>query len=262
MTTTDQFMLGLQAYQEVMTELHQGKSAPITPTQVTGTQITEKQKDSLPGGTIMFGLAEDGLPLLFDLYDPAPGPLLVAGDGGSGKTALLKSLARATNQGDPGEIQFGVLTPFPEEWNAEEALPNCLGIWPAYHPAACDFLSQIISWAEALPKTSQVVVVLIDGLDLITGNDLQVKHLLRWLLMCGPEHQIWPVVTVNPGRMTQLETWLQYFQTRLIGRVKHPQTARRLVEDPGVDLSALLPGVQFGLSRPDGWLKFHMPPVL
>ncbi len=69
-------------------------------------------------GSLLLGLAEDGLPVLLDLYDPAPGPLLVAGDGGSGKTAFLQSLARATGLQDPGDIQFGVVTPFPEEWTA------------------------------------------------------------------------------------------------------------------------------------------------
>jgi len=34
-----------------------------------------------------------------------------------------------------------------------------------------------------------------------------------------------------------------------------------LADDPEISLADLLPGRQFGLSRPDGWLKFWLPPL-
>jgi hypothetical protein len=79
--------------------------------------------------------------------------------------------------------------------------------------------------------------------------------------MNGPQRQVWPVVTVNPGWLNRLETWLDYFQTRILGQVKRSQTARLLVGNPGINLIALQPGKQFGLSCPEGWLKFWLPPV-
>jgi hypothetical protein len=79
--------------------------------------------------------------------------------------------------------------------------------------------------------------------------------------MNGPQRQVWPVVTVNPGWLNRLETWLDYFQTRILGQVKCPPITPLLVSDPEINLSALLPGKQFGLSRPEGWLKFWLPPV-
>jgi hypothetical protein len=261
MTTTDQFLIALQAYQEIQAELRQGE-APLPV--VAQTHIPELPADppfALPEGSLLLGLAEDGLPVLLDLYDPAPGPLLVAGDGGCGKTAFLQSLAQASNLQDPGEVQFGVLTPFPEEWTAQESLPNCMGIWPVHHSVAGKFMSQLVSWAEVLPEGRQAVLLLFDGLDLLIANGFQVQRDLRWLLMYGPERQVWPVVTVNPGRLGRHGTWLDYFQTRILGQVKRPQTARLLLDDPEINLAALLPGSQFGLSRPEGWLKFWLPPV-
>ena len=261
MSTTDQFLLGLQAYHDIQTELQHGEASRSVLPVISTPMPSAIQVASLPGGSLFLGLAEDGLPLLLDLYEPAPGPLLVAGDGGSGKTAFLQSLAQASDLQDPGEVEFGVLTPFPEEWTVQETLPNCLGIWPAYHPAACTFLSQLISWAEVLVGSRQVVLILFDGLDLLTASGFQVRHDLRWLLMYGPERHIWPVVTVNPGHLNRLATWLDYFQTRILGQVKRPHTARMLVNDPEVDLGTLLPGRQFGLSRPSGFLKFWLPPL-
>jgi hypothetical protein len=259
MPTSDQFLPALQAYQEIQAELHHGVR-PVPP-QAPKNEASQPKAAGLPGGSLLLGMAEDGLPVLLDLHDPAPGPLLVAGDGGSGKTAFLQSLARASDLQNPGDIQFGVLTPFPEEWTAMEGLPQCLGIWPLYHPSAQLFLGQLVSWAEALPETRQVVLLLFDGLDLMTGGDFQFQHDLRWLLMRGPQRQVWPVVTVNPARLTHLQSWLDYFHTRILGHIKHIQNTRLLADDPQVAPDGLLPGSQFGLSQTGNWLKFWLPPL-
>jgi hypothetical protein len=261
MSTTDQFLLALNAYQEIQAELHPGQPLQRIPTDLHAPEFKLPEPASLPGGSLLLGMAEDGLPVMLDLYDPAPGPLLVAGDGCSGKTAFLQSLACASNLQDPGDIQFGVLTPFPEEWSALETRPNCLGIWPAYHPSAKNFLAQLVCWADALPDTRQAILLFFDGFDLMAGSDFQSKHDLRWLLSYGPEHQIWPVVTINPARLAHLHPWLEYFHTRVFGRIKQFHNARLLLEDPELNLSDLLPGIQFGLARSDGWLRFWLPPL-
>ena len=95
----------------------------------------------------------------------------------------------------------------------------------------------------------------------MAGGDFESQHDLRWLLMYGLEHQIWPVISVNPARMGHLQTWLDYFHTRVIGQVKHAYNARTLVEDPQIGLADLIPGKQFGLSQSGCWLKFWLPPL-
>jgi hypothetical protein len=259
MSTTDQFLLALNAYQEIQAELtHDQPPLPVSP-ETPNPETATKPTSGLPGGSLLLGMAENSLPVLLDLYDPAPGPLLVAGDGGSGKTAFLQSLARTSGLQDPGEIQFGVVTPFPEEWTALESLPHCLGVWPAYHPSAQLFLSRLVNWAEALPGTRQAILLLFDGLDLLSGSDIQSLHDLRRLLLYGPEHQVWPVVSVNPARLARLQSCLDYFHTRVLGQVKHSHTARLLSDDPQAALADLLPGKQFGLSQPGSWRKFWLP---
>jgi hypothetical protein len=261
MSTTDQFLIALQAYQEIQSELLQDEQSlpQIQPASKAVTPATPSA--GLPDGKLLLGRAEDGLPLLLDLYNPAPGPLLVAGDGGSGKTAFLQSLAYASGLQDPGDIQFGVLTPFPEEWTLLETLPDCLGIWPAYHPSASAFLSQLVNWTQALSRTHQALLLLFDGFDLMTNSGIQNLHDLRWLLMYGPERHVWPVISINPARLVHLRTWLDYFHTRVLGHVKQLHNARSLVEDPRISLGDLVPGKQFGLSQSGSFLKFWLPPL-
>jgi len=261
MSITDQSLLALQTNEEIQPEFRQSERPLPVAADAFSLDPTTDQVTALPCGSLLLGLAEDGLPLLLDLYNPATGPLLVAGDGGSGKTAFLQFLALTSNLQNPGEVQFGVLTPFAEEWTVLETLPNCLGIWPAYHAAACSFLSRLVSWADGLPDSRQAMLILFDGLDLLTAAGFRLRQDLRGLLQNGPKRQIWPMVTVNPGRLNRLETWLEYFHTRIIVQVNCLQTARLLVSNPEINLAALQPRRQFVLLRLEGWRKFWLPPV-
>jgi len=259
MTTTDQFLFARKVFPESHAKIQRKidispavGNDPVKICSVLGNDIKSS-------GSLMLGLGEDGLPLTFDLYDPAPGPLLVAGDSGCGKTLLLKTLVQASNLPAVGNIQFGVITHFPEEWTEQEVLPNCLGIWPAYHISVNEFVSRLIYWADILNGTRQLVLLLVDGFDLLTPSSFKILHELKWLFKNGPERHIWPVVSINPGRMAHLDTWLKYFPTRILGQIKRYQTGHLLIDNPDINLDVFEAGKQFGLSRPEGWLKFQLP---
>jgi hypothetical protein len=64
----------------------------------------------------MLGEASDGLPVLLVLYDLAPCPILVVGDGNSSKTALYQLLARTVDfLQEPGDIHSGMVTNFSDD---------------------------------------------------------------------------------------------------------------------------------------------------
>jgi hypothetical protein len=254
--------MAMKAYQEIQAE--QRNDSQVLDLIPEGTSLLHgsKQGASLPSGSLLLGLAEDGLPVLLNLYDPTPGPLLIAGDQGSGKTVFLKWLAHASDFVEPGDLQFGVVTPFPEEWGDIEDLPNGMGIWPAYHPSAHQFLSRLVYWAETLPKTRQAILVLVDGLDLLSSNSFHLQQELRWLLENGPQRQIWPVVSTNPAHLSHMLSWLGFFHTRILGKVKHAHNTRLLIENKQVFLDSLIPGTEFILSQPDNYFKFLLPPLL
>jgi hypothetical protein len=260
MSVTDQFLMAMKAYQELQVERQTGEAALAVTPKTLDPRAAGPEAGSPPPGSLILGLAEDGLPLLLNVFDPSSGPILIAGDRGIGKTVFLKWLAHSSSMPEPGDIQFGVVTPFPEEWSQSDS-PNGLGIWPAYHPSAHEFLSKLIYWAETLPKTRQAILLLVDGLDLLTMNGFHLQQELRWLLTNGPERHIWPVVTTNPAHLSHMVSWLRFFHTRILGRIKQIHNARLLADDPQMDLAGLIAGTEFILSQPGAWLKFLLPPL-
>lgn len=275
MPPIDQVEIALQAYRELQAELRQEAAAKEprldademtvpAPERPDLTQVLEAI-GLLPAGTIFLGMAEDGSPLLHDLFPPddeeaAAGPLLVAGDAHSGKTAFLQMLVAGLElSGDPGDILFSVITPRLAEWAAFEAFSSSLGIWPAHPAPTARLLGQLCAWADSSRHHHAGVILLIDGLELLVQAGAEIRRDLRYLLLYGPSRGIWPVATVRADQAGGLRTWLDYFSSRIYGRVVSPPLAEFLTDDPEARLDDLLPGVQYLLELPDGWLKFWIP---
>src|SRR5215470_430965 len=99
--------------------------------------MLEAMAEPMPPEALFLGVASDGLPVLLNLTDPVPGPVLVTADPGAGKKALLQTVAWAAGKmHHPDDLQFGVLTNHPDEWNGMEGIPNNVGIFPLYHQSA------------------------------------------------------------------------------------------------------------------------------
>lgn len=96
MTSTALFTLASQASQEPQPELAQAGQSTHAP-DLPALEEVQATLESLPQDTLMLGMAADGLPVLLNLYELAPSPILVVGDRGSGKTALLQLLARSVD---------------------------------------------------------------------------------------------------------------------------------------------------------------------
>jgi len=115
MSTNRQFSLALQALTEPNTDTStpppSGQPVPAAPS--LSTVLAEM--GPLPHQSLFLGVASDGLPVLLNLHDPQPGPMLVAGDAGSGKTAFLQTLAHSVEQThQSNDVQFGVITNYPD----------------------------------------------------------------------------------------------------------------------------------------------------
>src|SRR4026208_1485204 len=132
MPTNRQFSLTLQALTELKAETSTPPSKPMPAAPALTDVLAEI--GPRPGEALFLGIATDGLPVLLNLYDSHPGPILITGDAGSGKTAFLQTIAHSVAQThSPNDIQFGVITNYPDEWERLESMPHRIGIFPVGH---------------------------------------------------------------------------------------------------------------------------------
>lgn len=256
MPTHRQFSIALQALTELKTEsaVEPSLSAPPALRDVLA------EIGPLPLEALFLGVASDHLPVLLNLHDPHPGPMLVAGDTGSGKTAFLQTIAQSVIQTHRAEdVQFGVVTNYPDEWEHLESTPHRAGIFAVGHPGTQTFINSLFSWAHSNKNTGQCVLLLVDDLESVASLDLETIKDFRWLLLRGPARRVWPIVTLNAPRYGQVISWLQNFRTRLFGRVANAQVAEALGGNNASTLTQLEARVQFSLREKDNWLRFWLP---
>jgi hypothetical protein len=207
-------------------------------------------------------MAEDGLPVLLNLFDPVPGPLLVAGDQSSGKTRLLQSIARSVEMmNSPSEVEFGVVTNNPDEWRGYEGIENSAGIYSTEDGASQDFIHSLVAWAHNNKGEQQAVLLLIDCLEAAALLSHETQQDLRWLLLRGPSRRVWPILTMNTERAETVRAWLGFFRTRLFGHIQDTQDAEFVTGQQGIRFDDLIAGTQFALREGKNWLNFWLPTI-
>jgi hypothetical protein len=258
MPNNRQFSMTLQALTELKTDTSTPPSQPMPAAPALRDVLAEI--GSLPTEALFLGVATDGLPVLLNLYDSHPGPILMAGDAGTGKTAFLHTIAKSVQQTHhSNDLQFGVITNYPEEWESIESTSHRVGVFPVGHSSTQEFVGSLASWAHSNKNTHQCVLLLVDDLESVASLDLETVQNFRWLLLRGPARRVWPIVTLNAPRYGQIISWLQNFRTRIFGRVANARVAEALGGDKASGLDQLEPRIQFSLRENENWLRFWLP---
>jgi len=261
MTEINRYALMLEAYSELKPEIETVRQISPVPALPSLSEVLN-EFGPMPGEALFLGVASDGLPVLLNLHDPIPGPLLIIGDPGSGKTAFLQMIAQAAGKmHEPEELQFGVLTNHPDDWNGMEDIPNNVGMFPYYKKSSEDFILSLASWAHGNKTSSQSVLLFLDDLEAVSKLDFDAVQNLRWLFLRGPARRVWPIVTLNSQDVKNMTPWLEAFRTRIFGKVQDTQIIRRLDAEQA-DLSSLTTGSEFAMSEGDNWLRFWMPSIV
>ncbi|MGZ9164015.1 MAG: NACHT domain-containing protein [Anaerolineales bacterium] len=260
MTNINRYSLMMEALAELKPEIDAARSVKPVPALPPLSEVLT-EFGPMPPEALFLGVASDGLPVLLNLHDPIPGPLLITGDAGTGKTGLLQIISRAAGRiHQPQELQFGVLTSHPDEWNAFEDIPNNVGVFPFYHQSAEDFILSLASWAHENKTSRQSVLLLLDDLEAASNLNFDARQNLRWLLLRGPARRVWPIITLNPQRMENIAPWLEAFHTRIFGTIQNPQHTKQLGAE-SAELDSLNSGTQFTLREGDRWLRFWAPNI-
>jgi hypothetical protein len=262
----NRYALMIEALNEIKNELKQEqeidstRQAKPTPTLPSLDEVLADYCP-MPHEALFLGVASDDLPVLLDLHDSVPGPILISADPGAGKTTMLQTIALAAGKmHQPEDLQFGVLTNHPDEWNGLEQIPNNVGVFPLYNKSAEDFILSLASWAHNNKTSQQSVLLLLDDLEAAMNMDFDARQNLRWLFSRGPARRVWPIITLNPNRMENILPWLDAFRTRIFGRMQNPRQISQL-DAVSAELESLHSGSHFTLNEGDHWLRFWLPSI-
>jgi len=257
-TPNRQFSLTLESLTELKTESIALPSEPMPAAPILSQVLA--LIGPLPREALFLGIASDGLPVLLNLHDPIPGPILISSDAGAGKTSFLQTIARSVTQTHSSrDVQFGIITDHPDEWNELEKTSHRVGIFSAARNNAQDLLSSLASWTHATRAAKQSILLLIDDLESIAKLDFEALQNLRWLLLRGPARRVWPIVTMNAGRYGQVLSWIPNFRARIFGRIEDGRVAAALGGDNRSEVNTLKAGIQFSLRESESWLQFWLP---
>jgi len=258
MPVNHQFSLAVNVPVELKAETHaatQPDPVPATPT----LSSVLADMGSLPREALFLGMALDGLPVLLNLHDPVPGPILIVGDARSGKTSLLKMVASAVQQTHRSlDVQFSVITSRPGEWKSLPMSDHHAGIFSVEDKSAQDCILSLASWAHG-NKSHQSVLLMIDDMEAITKLDVDVLQNLRWLLLRGASRRVWVMAVLDTSRYGEVISWIPMFRTRLFGRITSGSVRQALGSDPASALDRFEAGTQFSLRENGAWLQFWVP---
>ncbi len=220
---------------------------------------------SFSEGSVILGMGYDRLPVRFDLYDPAPGAILIAGEAGSGKTQLLQSILRSAATLNRGRVSISIIANEHYQGShfgvADMHLVQCR---PYTLDAAQSIHSLVLLAIKRLIKGDKLPFILLavdDLLSLWAQNEPQVQEDMVWLLKNGAAAGIWPVCTIAPApdgsRQIPINV-IESFRICLWGHIHLPGKVYGLDASDTAPLSCLTPGREFCLRLDSGWLCFHI----
>jgi len=260
MTEINRYALMMEALNEIKSEIDSARQTRATPALPSLNEVLADY-GPMPAEALFLGVASDDLPVLLNLHDPVPGPILIAADPGAGKTALLQTIASAAGQmHQPEDLQFGVLTNHPDEWSGVTNVPNNVGVFPLNNQSSEDFILSLASWAHDNKTSQQSVLLLLDDLEAASNLGFDARQNLRWLLLRGPARRVWPIITLNPKRMENILPWLEAFRTRVYGTMQDPRHVKQLGA-VSAELESLNSGSHFTLQEGESWLRFWIPSI-
>ena len=215
----------------------------------------------LPRAALFLGLANDGLPILLNLLDPLPGPIMIVGDEGSGKTNFLRSISRSVDQvHSPEEVRYAVISDNLSEWKNAKSSKNQESQLSTHKSGIASYLNSMVAWAHSNKGSQQIHLLLIDHIEsLLLAAEPQQD--LRWLLLRGPSRHVWPIVTIHTSVAVSewFRPWLESFRTRLFGHMHDEHETQILTGFSNISFTKLTSGSQFVMHDGNDWLPFWIP---
>ncbi len=194
----------------------------------------------IPISTALLGLTDDGAPLLVRLSSPEVAHILVSGTTGSGKTALLRTIAMSLALAHrPAVLKLLCIDPKDRAFRALARAPHMVRPPVVALAEAQEALRSLVRTMELRDQRGESpdrepstraprIVVMIDELaDLVMQGASQVADMLTRLLQRGREAGIHVIAaTQRPSSEVLSGLMRANFPLRLVGRVVSANDAR------------------------------------
>jgi len=193
--------------------------------------------EPLPPATALLGLTDGGAPLLARLSSPEVAHVLVAGTTGSGKTALLRTMATSLVLANtPETLRLLCIDPKGRAFRALTAVPHLMRPPVVEITEALEVLQSLVRLMKMRDRTGEqqprVVVFIDEAADLIIQDErhnghASVEDLLTRLAQRGREAGIHLVAATQRPSAAVLSGLLRAnFPLRLVGKVVTAEDAR------------------------------------
>lgn len=213
----------------------------------------------LPASALFTGLAEDGLPVLFNLRQSSPGPVLIAADAGAGKTRLLQTIARAIEYiHQPADVRYAVVTDHPGEWRLFEHSRHCERVLAFHQAFTTGYLHCAALGQPSDIRSSTSLILLIDGFESLV-SDGDIRDSAHALLHSPTPRGVFPFVTLDTSSAPFPDRWLDAFSARLFGYIRDRSTASSVCDSSDNCAGDLQPPSQFSVREGESWLPFWLP---
>jgi hypothetical protein len=212
--------------------------------------------------TMILGISEDGLPLTLDLTNPSPGALLVTGDRGGGKSALLSSaLASVCLLNTQQQVVIHILAKETEIYQQLTVSNHCKGLSAfdkSKSSTLINELADVVEWRRRNRPEDPCIILVIDDLptclEVLNPRDF---GRLCWLIRHGPRSFVWTLASLSTEDSPHVDPKiLSAFRTRLIGHIHDDDYAAYLSQDAELDARWIEEGLQYYVRHGDDCLSF------
>ena len=184
----------------------------------------------IPGSSALMGMAEDGLPVLWDTNAGASN-IIVWNKKAKQGLKILKVIAEYlfSYHKEVGmkaeQIEFVVLTCYPKDWGelneygfGTNEKTSCIGIIPFKSELAGVVISGLARWVnERHNSAKHPVIILIDGLETLKDMNEEFRNHFQYLLDMGRNRRVYVMGTASKNNFPHVQQWLSGFQAEIYG---------------------------------------------
>lgn len=256
----------LTEHQPQQRKFNTQRKAPLAPTLE---KIFQEQPD-LPAQAAVLGVDEEGVPVLLDLYDPAPGALVIIGDEREEQLNMLRSaVISLAARSSPRAVQFLILSCDPQQWSkwiSEQGYERyCVSIEGVDDlDSARDWILRLGDWIEQRrtgQRSGPPILLVLDTLSFLPRLSYDIRLNFEWMAKEGPAAQIWPLAAISSdlAQMLSGRHLLRAFHTQILGFVDRPDFyVRQASLTPQAAEVFAEPGV-FAVQVGEHWLRLRVP---